>query len=138
MTDETVETHTTARYGFFPVVAADEVTVRQAGVTAALSSGDMSMTQGGGQFAIAGGNLSITMGGSNALLAGGDVDIQQGGALILGARSVSVKQGFVGAVIAGDVKLDESRVLMSTPQAAALGAAIGFVILVLGRLFRRG
>ncbi len=138
MSDEATHTHTTARYGFFPIVAADSVTVRQAGVTAALSSGDMSMIQGGGNFAIAGGNLAITMGGSNALLAGGDVSIEQGGALLMGARSVSVRQGFVGAVVAANVELEESRVLLTTPQAAALGAALGFVVLVIGKLFRRG
>ena len=136
MTDHEAQTHATARYGFFPVVAADEVSVRQAGVTAALSSGDMTMTQGGGNFAIAGGNLSITMGGSNAIIAGGDVAIEQGGAVVLAAKSVDVRQGFVGVVLAGDVRLEESRVLMSTGQAAAAGAALGFVLLILGRLFR--
>ena len=137
MTDETAHTETTVRYGFFPIVAADEVNVRQAGVTAALSSGDLSMTQGGGQIAIAGGNLTITMGGSNAMFAGGDVSIEQGGAMLMAAKSVSVRQGFVGAVVAADVELDESQVLMSTPQAAAFGAALGLVVLLLGKLFRR-
>lgn len=137
MTDEPAATHTTVRYGFFPIVAADQVTVRQAGVTAALSSGDMSMIQGGGNLAIAGGNLAVTMGGSNAMLAGGDVSIEQGGAVVMAAKSVSIRQGFVGAVVAADVELNESQVLMSTPQAAAFGAALGLVLLFLGRLFRR-
>lgn len=136
MTDEAPQTHTTVRYGFFPIVAADTVTVRQAGVTAALSSGDMSVIQGGGNLAIAGGNLAVTMGGSNAMLAGGDVSIEQGGAVVMAAKSVSVHQGFVGAVLAADVHLDDSRVLMSTPQAAAFGAALGIVVVLLGRLLR--
>jgi len=137
MSESEVRTHTTARYGFFPIVAADEVTVRQAGVTAAICSGDLSMTQGGGNFAVAGGNLSITMGGSNAILAGGDVEIQQGGAVLLAAKSVSVSQGFVGVALGAEVKLEGSRVLLSTPQAAAFGAAIGAVLFLLSKLLRR-
>lgn len=137
MSESEVRTHTTARYGFFPIVAADEVSVRQAGVTAAISSGDLTMTQGGGNFAIAGGNLSITMGGSNAILAGGDVEIQQGGAVFLAAKSVNVNQGFVGVALGVDVQLEDSRVLLATPQAAAFGAALGVVLLVLGKLLRR-
>ena len=137
MTDDTIRTETTARYGFFPLVAADAVTVRQAGVTAAFSAGDLTIEQGGGQFAVTAGNLSITQGGSNALVAGGDVEIIQGGAAVLAARSATVRQGLVGAVVAGNVQLEESRVLLSTPQAAALGAAFAAVLFTLSRTFRR-
>jgi len=131
------QTHTTARFGFFPIVAADEVTVRQAAVTAALSAGNLSMTQGGGNFAIAGGNLSITRGGSNAIVAGGDVTIEQGGAVVLAAKSVTLQRGFVGVVLAADVNLEDSRIMFSTAQAAAFGAALGLVIVGLGKFMRR-
>lgn len=137
MTDDTIRTEAIARYGFFPLVAADAVTVRQAGVTAAFCGGDMTMEQGGGQFAVAAGNLSITQGGSNAIVAGGDVEIIQGGAAVLAARAATVRQGLVGAVVAGNVELEESRVLLTTPQAAALGAAFGTVLFALSRILQR-
>jgi len=40
-------------------------------------------------------------------------------------------------VFARDVKLENSKVLFTPPQAAAFGAALGFVLLLFGRLFRK-
>ena len=71
------------------------------------------------------------------MLAGGDVEIVQGGAVFLAAGSAKVNQGFVGAVMAGNVELEDSRVLLTTPQAAALGAAFAAALFVLTRAVRR-
>jgi hypothetical protein len=61
-TPESITAHPTTRFGFFPFVVADEVPVRQAGITAAISGGDCTVEQGGTQFAVVGGSLSITQG----------------------------------------------------------------------------
>lgn len=131
-------THTErARFGFFPVVAGDEVSLRQAGATVALVGDNASFERAGANAALVGGDLSITQGGSNFLLAFGDVSLQQGGTVFLAAKSVRAEQGFIGAVVAGRVELEDTSVLLSTPQALAFGAAAGIACAVLGRLLRR-
>ncbi len=70
---------------------------------------------------------------------GRDLDIRQGGAmtLVVGSKA-QVKNSQIGLLIAkGDVTLENSRVLMTTQQALALGAALGAACALVGRLFRR-
>lgn len=132
-------THTErARFGFFPVVAGDEVSLRQAGATMVFAGDSASFERAGANAALVGGDLSISQGGSNFLLAFGEASLQQAGAVFLAAKSVRAEQGFIGAVVAGRVELENTSVLMSTPQAVAFGAALGVAAAVVGRLLRRG
>ncbi len=71
-----------------------------------------------------------------AILAGGDVTIEEGGAVVVAARSVDVSNGYVGLAFGRSVTLRDSRIVLGTAQAAALGAALGAVV-VLGRLLAR-
>lgn len=50
---------TMIRTGFFPVVAADNVTVEQAYAVTVLSAGDVSLTQAGASVVAAAGSASI-------------------------------------------------------------------------------
>ena len=134
---ESTTTHTPARFGFFPFVVADEVQVRQAGVSAAISGGDYTVEQGGTQFAVVGGSLSITQGGSQALIVGGDATITQGGALAMISRSVKVDHGVVGFLLAPKADLVESTVVFTPPAAAALGGALAFGVGMVGWLLSR-
>jgi hypothetical protein len=127
---------TVARYGFFPVVVGDDVSVRQAGTTLVAASANLDLHQGGTQLAVAGGDVTISQGGAQALLAGGAVQIHQGGAGIVLTPEVTASESFVGVVLAGSANLESSKVLLTTPQAAALGAALGLVCVGLGRLLR--
>lgn len=132
-------THTErARFGFFPLVAGDEVSLRQAGATVVFAGNNASFERAGANAALVGGDLSITQGGSNFLLAFGEASIQQGGTIFLAAKTVRAEQGFIGAVVAGRVELEDTSVLMSTTQAIAFGAALGVAVAVVGRLLRRG
>jgi hypothetical protein len=125
-----------ARFGFFPLVTADRVTISQANTSVALAKGDLDVRRGGGSLLAAGGNARVTQGGAMAIAAGGNVTIEEGGAVVLAARSVDVSNGFVGLALGRSVTVRDSRILLGTAQAAALGAALGAVV-VLGRLLAR-
>lgn len=129
--------HIAARTGFFPVVAADEVSLTQAGSSAVFSGGDVSLAQGGSNFMLTAGSTTIQQGGAITMAALGDITIEQGGGVIVGARSVEVTDGLVGIALGGTMTLTNSRVLLGPVQAAAVGAGLGLVLL-LGRLFGRG
>jgi hypothetical protein len=132
------------------VVRADQVTVRN-GVAAAIVGSNNAEVAGGGALVIAAGNtmqvngggagalmagntLEIHGGGGWVLLAGNSIPIQNGGGAVLVAGRAEVKHGVVGVLLAGHTTLGEgARVLLSTPQALALGAACGLVFALVGR-----
>jgi hypothetical protein len=128
----------TVRQGFFPIVTGDEINFTQAGSLVAMTSGSASFRQAGSNFCFVGGNVEETQSGSNMTIAAGDVSMHQSGSGFIIAPKVEVEEGFVGAVFALDAKLEHSRVLFTPTTAAAFGAGLGLVLLVLGRLFRRG
>ena len=72
------------------------------------------------------------------IAAGHDLKLQQGGAGVLKVGGqAQVENGTIGLLIAkSDVTLTNSRVLMTTPQAIALGAAFGAVYALLRVLLR--
>ena len=130
--------HLEVRTGFFPVVAADEVSMTQAGSSAVFSGGDVSLAQAGSNLLLAAGSASVRQGGAMTLASMGDVSIEQGGAMVIGARSVEVTEGFVGVALGGRVVLNDSKVVLGPVQAAAIGAGMGMVLLVGRMLARRG
>jgi ABC-type branched-subunit amino acid transport system permease subunit len=71
------------------------------------------------------------------VLARGSVSVSQGGAQSVIAGEAHVGSGaFVGAVLSPKVTIEDgARVLMSTPQAAAFGAAFGALLALVA--FRR-
>jgi hypothetical protein len=119
-------------------VSAHDVRLEQAAAGPMMVSGDVAIHQGGCGPVMSSGDVTITQGGCGPVLARGGVSIRQGGAQSVIAGEVRVGAGgFAGLVAAPKVTIEEGgRVLMSTPQAAAFGAAIGGVVgLVL--LYRR-
>lgn len=86
-----------------------------------------------------GANAEMMNGGALMTNVGGNLEINNGGALVtLAGGQVSVQHGSLGVVLAGSVNLGEdSKVLLNTPQAIALGAAFGAVVAVVGWLLRR-
>jgi hypothetical protein len=136
--DDAHPSEITARQGFFPLVTGDKVDLTQAGSLAVMVSGSASFRQAGANFCFVGGNVESTQSGSNMTIAAGNVSMHQSGSGVVAALEVEVQEGFIGAVFARDVKLENSRVLLTPPQAAAFGAGLGLVLLALGRLFRRG
>lgn len=127
----------TARRGFFPVVAGDEVHVQQAGANAMFAAGNLTVEQGGASVMVAGGDAAIEQGGASIIAAAGDVDIRAGGAAVVAAGAVRVEGGIVGIAAGGTVKLHDSRVLLTPPEAAALGVALAITGFVLAKVFSR-
>jgi hypothetical protein len=136
------------------VVRAEKVTLRS-GVAAAMVGSNEAQVAGGGALLIAAGNtmqvngggagalmagnsLHINGGGGWVLLAGNSISIENGGGAVLGASRAEVQHGVVGVLLAGHTTLGEgARVLLTTPQALALGAACGLVFALIGRGRRR-
>ena len=97
-----------------PVLASGDVTLDRAGCGPVLCAGDLTITQGGCGPVLAKGAVSITQGGTQSVIAG---------------QAHLGRGSFVGLVASPRVTVaDGARVLMSTPQAAAFGAAVGAVI----------
>lgn len=123
MTDDGMQETTTVQ-GFALAVRAEGVDLREAAAG----------------FVTAGGDVSIRQGGCGPVAAGGDVKIREGGCgPILAAGGVTVgADGFAVAAIGPTVTVqDGARVMMTTPQAAAFGAALGVVAAVAARLLRK-
>jgi hypothetical protein len=103
------------------------------------AGGDMSVSNGGAWAMAVGGALELTNGGSIVMAVGNGAKITNGGAVVLNAvDTASVQNGFVGVLLTRQANISEnSRVLMSTTQAAAFGAVLGAVFAVFSWLLRR-
>jgi hypothetical protein len=111
-------------------VSAHNVEMRSAAAGPVLASGDLSIERGGCGPVMCSGNVTITQGGCGPVLAGGEVSITQGGTQSVIAGEARLGGGsFVGVVASPRVTIEDGgRVLLSTPQAAAFGAALGALI----------
>ena len=86
----------------------------------------------------AGRDMTASNGLDIVVAVGHDLKIQQGAAgVVKVGGEVQVDNGTIGLLVAkSGVTLNNSKVLMTTQQAIALGAAFGFVYAVLSRLLR--
>jgi hypothetical protein len=121
-------------------VAPDNAEVNSGGAAVISANGNIDVTSGGSFVMTAGNDISVNSGGGWALIAGNDLSIQEGGGMVMVAgNKATVRQGFIGLLLTPKADLSEnSQVLLTVPQAAALGAALGLVLALLGRLLRRG
>ena len=121
-------------------VSARDVHIKQAAAGPVMAGGEVSIVAGGCGPLMTAGNVSIQQGGCGPVIAGGDVSLVQGGAQsIIAAGSVTLgDRASVGLVVSPRVTIEDgARVLMSTPQALAFGAALGTVCGLLVRQRRR-
>jgi hypothetical protein len=130
----------TVRRSLVGAVSAHSVLLEQAAAGPMMTSGDVSIHNGGCGPVMCSGDVTIHNGGCGPVLARGSVSITNGGTQSVLTGEAHVGSGaFVGAVIAPKVTVAEgARVMMTTRQAAAFGAAVGVVLglFALGR--RRG
>lgn len=124
----------TLQAGAVGMVRSREASLKGGGAGAVLAQGDVDISQGGASAVISAGDVSFRYGGTNSVLAAGNVSFEYGGAMSTLARSATVGQGgIVGILCSGRTTVQEgAKVLMSTPQAAALGAGIGLVLGLFG------
>lgn len=122
------------------VMRARDVHLHQAAAGPIAAGGSISILQGGCGPVIANGPVTIRQGGCGPLIANGDVSIEQGGtqSVIAAGGATLGDHAYVGLVLSPKVTVqDGGKVLMSTPQALAFGAAAGVVFALLSRLVRR-
>lgn len=104
------------------------------------AGGDLSVLNGGCGPVLTGGGITIRNGGCGPVIAQGDASIENGGtqAIIAAGGATIGRKAFVGVVVSPKVTIEEGgRVLLSSPIALAVGAAIGSVAMLLPRLIRR-
>ena len=121
--------------GVIGAVSAGSVEVRNAGI-GAVAGHDVSITNGGTGAIAAAGDVHITNGGSGPIAALGSISITNGGAqtiATLGGATLG-ERSFVAFVLAPKVTIESgARVLMTTPQALAAGAAFAVALGVVAR-----
>src|SRR5215212_2188757 len=121
------------------VIGQDQASVSNGATGVALAGNRLEITNGGGSLFLAGNSIDLQNGGGAAFLAGNSINIRNGGGALLAAgRSAHVERGFIAILLTPHAELQAAvRVLLNTPQALALGAALGLVLAVAGRLLRR-
>lgn len=130
--------HIDLRQNIFGRIEADHVQIQEGGAAIISAKNDISVTNGGAVAMLAGGNVNISSGGAQLMAAGGDMHIEEGGGMILVSRQARVSKGVIGFLLAREAVIGEdSRVIFNTPQAIALGAALGAVFATLNFLLRR-
>ncbi|HSJ51755.1 MAG TPA: hypothetical protein VLA90_10810 [Actinomycetota bacterium] len=111
-------------------VSAHDVRLEQAAAGPMLASGDVTITNGGCGPVMCSGDLTITNGGCGPVLARGNVSFTNGGTQSVIAGQAQLGRGaIVGVVASPKVTIEDgARVLMTTRQAAAFGAAFGALL----------
>jgi hypothetical protein len=121
-------------------VRARDVHLHQAVAGPIAAGGNLSILQGGCGPVIANGAVTIRQGGCGPTIANGDVSIEQGGtqSIVAAGGATIGDHAYVGLVLSPKVTVEEGgKVLMSTPQALAFGAAVGLVFALISRVTRR-
>ncbi len=121
------------------LVRARDVQLTDAGAGFVSAGGNVSILNGGCGPVLANGPLTIRNGRCGPVLANGDVSIQNGGTqTIVAAGGATIgRKAFVGIVVSPSVTVEDgAKVLMSSEQALAFGAAVGAAFVLLSRLIR--
>lgn len=112
------------------------LTTSLAGVVSA--SGNTALSQGFAGALLASRDATLTSSGSIIIAAGHTLELQNGGGGVLLADTAHVADATIPLAIARDLKTSgNTRILLSTPQAIALGVACGVALAVTGALMRR-
>ena len=132
------KTGTESNSGFVPFLQAEgDIAMSEGGSLAMVAGGNVDVREGGAGFILAGGDLSLSYGGAGTLIAGGGAELSESTVGQLFAVEANLTGGRVGLLVAGRANLQQSEILMSVQQAAALGAVAGLVLFLLSKLFGR-
>jgi hypothetical protein len=121
------------------VTAGANATLSSGGAMVVAASNDLKVMGGGAAIIAAGRDMTIQGGGGTLIATGRDLRVQGGGgALLFAGNSATLERSYVNVLVSGNVEVGEGgRVLLSTPQALALGAALGAVFALVSSLLRR-
>lgn len=122
------------------VVKASDVQLSGSAAGLVVAAGGVSVLNGGCGPVLTNGNLTIRNGGCGPVIAKGNASIEKGGtqAVIAAGGARIGRNAFVGVVASPKVTIEEGgRVLLSSPAAVAVGAAVGFGVALFARRMRR-
>jgi hypothetical protein len=125
---------------FVGLVKARDVRLTGSAAGFVAAGGDLSILNGGCGPVLTRGSITIRNGGCGPVIAKGDASIENGGTqAILAAGGATIgRKAFVGVVASPKVTIEPGgRVLLSSPMSIAVGAGIGFLVVLLSRLMRR-
>ncbi len=129
--------HLQLRHGLIGAVhTADALlTTSVAGVVSA--SGNTAFSQGFAGALLTGRDATLTSSGGMIIAAGRDLGLQGGGGVLI-ADTVHLADATIPLAIARDLNASgNTRILLSMPQAIALGVACGVALAVTGAVIRR-
>ncbi len=124
--------------GFVPVVrTSGDVSLREAGALLIVAGGDASLNEGGTGALIVGGDLEMSQAGSGNMIVGGGVEMSESAVGQMLTIEGTVTDSRIGVLLAANANIENSEIILGTPQAIGLGVAMGATVFLLGRLLRR-
>jgi hypothetical protein len=87
---------------------------------------------------VAGGDVLLTNSMGVVTVAGGKVELNSSKSCLLITQGSAVENSTIGVLFSPEATLgNDVKVIMTSKQALLIGAALGLIIFLLGRLFRR-
>ncbi|MGB9750921.1 MAG: hypothetical protein C0183_13855 [Roseiflexus castenholzii] len=130
--------HLQLRYGLIGAAHTTDALLTSSVAGVVTTSGNTALSQGFAGALFAGHDAALTSSGSMIITAGHDLEVQGGGGGMLLADTVYVADTTIPLVIARNVNASgNTRILLNTPQAIALGLACGAALALIGAIIRR-
>lgn len=105
---------------------------------AVIAGQSASLTDSLSTAVVAGAGVEMKDSACTVMVAGGDVNLQEGGAGFIHCQQAAIENSTVGILVAPRATLGQDvKVMMTTRQAIAFGAAFGLAAGIIGILFRR-
>lgn len=130
--------HLQLRHGLIGAAHTADALVTSSVAGLVTASGNTALSQGFAGALFAGHDATLTSSGSMIIAAGRDLELQGGGGGVLLADTVHIADATIPLVIARDLNISgDTRILLGTSQAIALGIACGAALAVTGAVIRR-
>ena len=114
-----------SRAGAMVVAAGRDMEMTRAGALLMASGRDTTFANGFSQLNVVGHDLILKNSTAGITKVGGNAEITHSAVLGSASQQASAQHSAIGVILAGKVELGEgNRVVLNTPQAAALGAAL--------------
>ena len=118
--------------------AKDKVTVVKSVAGGIAAGSDAEVYQSGCGGMAVGHDATIQSGAVLALTVGGDANVQSGGSAVVVCRNANLENSVIGVLFTPQAALGKDvKVLMTSTQAAAFGAAFALVAGIFGLITRR-
>ncbi len=130
--------HLQVRHGIVGIARTSDALLAGSGAGMVRAATNVAMSQGFAGALVAGNDASLTSSGGMVVAAGNRLELHGGGGGVLFARSAHVEDATVPLAIARHLTFSgHSRVLLTTPQAVALGVGFGIALAAAASIIRR-